>query len=346
MGHRVTRRAFAGGLGACALACGEALRPDAGTPAFHEPPRPPDLELHPAIGPLEGLSETERGLYFDPHAFTQLGEPPNNGWRRRVTEPDQTFADYLVSAPRRPDDMRRRLYLLPLGTFPAEFVVEREYVVLVRSPPLRWLADYVERFFDLPVVVLDADELDALDVSSRDFKGHQQFDARALLDALADRLPDDAYSMTALVNRDLFVRPDQEYAFGFGLHHGRRAVMSFAHFDPMFMGHARPDSWRRDIDRRSLAILSHEIAHTFGLQHCTFYRCLLNGVAHPEELDATPLHLCPVCLHKLQWITGIDPVRRYEGLHGFYALAGLDREAQWVDARLRRVQGLVRAAGP
>ena len=290
--------------------------------------------MHPAIGPLAGLSEAERRLYVDPQSFPPLGEVRKNGWRDRVAERGQTFPDFSVSVPNPPQGRRSRLYLLPLGTFPLEFVTEAEYVVLVRSPPLDWLAEFLERFYGLPVTVMDPRSLEDLDVDSRERKGHRQYDARSLLSAVARLLPADAYSMTALINRDLYVLDEQEYAFGYGLHYGRQAVLSFAQLDPMFMGRARPDTWQCDIDRRSLKILAHEVGHTFGLRHCTFYACVLNGMSHQREVDETPLHMCPVCLRKLAWLETVDPVDRYRQLEGFYDVADFADEARWVEKRL------------
>ena len=51
--------------------------------------------------------------------------------------------------------------------------------------------------------------------------------------------------------------------------------------------------------RRCLGVLLHEIGHLFGLEHCPYFECLMNGANHLQESDAAPLHLCPVCLHKL-----------------------------------------------
>jgi hypothetical protein len=38
----------------------------------------------------------------------------------------------------------------------------------------------------------------------------------------------------------------------------------------------------------------------FGIEHCVWFRCLLNGSNHFAESDARPSHLCPVDLRKLQ----------------------------------------------
>ena len=50
------------------------------------------------------------------------------------------------------------------------------------------------------------------------------------------------------------------------------------------------------------------------------------------------MHLCPVCLRKLQHNIGFDVVKRYRNLLDFYKRAGLVPESEWTAARLARLQ--------
>jgi archaemetzincin len=58
----------------------------------------------------------------------------------------------------------------------------------------------------------------------------------------------------------------------------------------------------------------HEICHMFGLGHCIFFKCLMNGTACLQENELRPPHLCPICLHKLQLCIGFDLVVRFQEL--------------------------------
>mmetsp|Transcript_23424 Transcript_23424/g.38762 ORF Transcript_23424/g.38762 Transcript_23424/m.38762 type:complete len:97 (+) Transcript_23424:765-1055(+) len=51
--------------------------------------------------------------------------------------------------------------------------------------------------------------------------------------------------------------------------------------------------------RRALQTLVHESCHLFHLEHCVYYQCVMNGANHLAESDASPMHLCPICLRKL-----------------------------------------------
>jgi archaemetzincin len=65
----------------------------------------------------------------------------------------------------------------------------------------------------------------------------------------------------------------------------------------------------------------------------------MNGSNHLKESDSRPMHLCPVCLHKLQYSIGFDVVERYAKLFHFYKKVGFDDEAQWLAKRLKWIFG-------
>ena len=76
----------------------------------------------------------------------------------------------------------------------------------------------------------------------------------------------------------------------------------------------------------------------FGLYHCIYYECGMNGSNHLDESDSRPIHLCPVCLRKLHHAIGFEVVERYKKLQAFYRRVGLADEAAWVGKRLKRIQ--------
>jgi archaemetzincin len=74
------------------------------------------------------------------------------------------------------------------------------------------------------------------------------------------------------------------------------------------------------------------------MEHCTFFECNMAGSNSLGESDRSPLHLCPVCLRKLQWNRGFDVVSRYQRLLAFYRDHVLDEEAGWMARRIARVE--------
>lgn len=83
---------------------------------------------------------------------------------------------------------------------------------------------------------------------------------------------------------------------------------------------------------------SHELCHCFGMDHCVYYACVMQGSASLAEDVRQPPYLCPVDLAKLLRATGADAEQRYRALralceqysdvHMFSAFAA------WIQGRL------------
>jgi len=276
---------------------------------------------------------------FDPTAFEPLPPPRPGSWRERVREPSQSFAEFAAARFDRPDATRSTLVLLPLGSFPSEFVFEDGSVQVVHSPELAELQGFAAAFFGLPVDVVTPIPIEPLDLPVRERLGHARYDALGVIDAVAPVLPAHAHSMIVLINHDLTAGPEQGYGFGYATHSERLAVMSFARLGPRRSGSA-PGTDVDEVTRaRAYKLLAHELAHTFGLHHCEYFACVMNGVADVEDLDELPLELCPVYLRKLMLAVGFDPEGRYRGLEAFYGERGMEAEAAWVRGRLEEIGG-------
>ena len=53
------------------------------------------------------------------------------------------------------------------------------------------------------------------------------------------------------------------------------------------------------LEYRSMKTACHELCHVFGMTHCPYFECLMNGSNLLNEADAKPFLLCPICLRKL-----------------------------------------------
>lgn len=289
----------------------------------------PEKQLRDSIGPLGGLPVSVRGL-FDPAHFIPMQAPAPEDWLANHPEAGQTFVEFVRSHPNRPESPRRTLYLQPLNAFPPS------------GPPLTTLRDFAEIFFKLPVRVLPVLEHTAARIRSRvsSATGKPQLFTRDVLNLLAQRLPQDAFCLLGITLQDLYPDPSWNFVFGEASLRERVGVYSFARYDPLFYGEDTRDRARLML-RRSCKVLAHEAGHMFGIAHCIYFRCLMNGSNHIAESDARPLHLCPADLHKLYESIGFDPVARYADLRDFHRAAGFNDEAQWIQAQLERVKTAV-----
>jgi archaemetzincin len=255
-----------------------------------------------------------------------LPAPQPGEWRYQTDEPGQTFEQFVSARWNRPDSLRHTIYLLPLGDCSG-------------GPDAQSLSSFARAFFMLPVAVLPGRSVDSANVVSRmdTSSGRRQLLTSDILYFLERRVPSDAYCLAAITMEDLYPRPSWHFVFGEASLTNHAAVFSFARYSPNFAGEhdsLSPADARNLVLRRSCKVLAHEIGHLFGLYHCVYYRCVMNGSNSLAESDRKPLELCPVCLRKLCYSVGFDPVARYEELRTFYRQAGLDAEEREAGIRL------------
>jgi archaemetzincin len=267
--------------------------------------------------------------------FLPMPEPKRGDWLWRFPEQrkGQTFETYRRSDPLRATEDRHVLAFVPVGGFS---VAEREVFAAT--------VDFAGTWFELPVRVLDRTELPGPGwrrvrrFSWRDDETVQYHTAWFLGKDLPRRRPRDALVLVAVTMGDLFPDPEWNYVFGQARFDLGVAVYSLARHFPGFWGEPDGPAARRLALLRSLKLVTHELGHCFGLAHCPYYLCNMNGSNSLSESDRSPLRLCPICLEKLTWNRGFDPELRYCRLLEFYRGRGLSEEADWTARRLERLE--------
>jgi archaemetzincin len=300
-----------------------------GAPTWAAFERPSANARLAALGDLSGEPAPLRRLLQPEDDWFPISLPGPDDWLSFHRESGQTYADYLASEANRPDAGRQTIYLLPIGDFPEE-----------TSPPLNEVRDYAAAFFQMKVKVLPAYDPHDLEFEPRKnpHTRRRQVRTSAMREFLKGRLPADAYCLLGITMTDLYPAPSWNYVFGEASLAERVGIYSFARYDPAFFGDDRGANFRDVILRRSCKVLAHEMGHLFGLKHCIYYDCVLNGSNNLDEADARPPHLCPVCLRKLRHCAGFDAVKRYGQLEQFYVRHRWYREADWVARQLEKVQ--------
>ncbi|KAL4945785.1 hypothetical protein BDV06DRAFT_229965 [Aspergillus oleicola] len=92
---------------------------------------------------------------------------------------------------------------------------------------------------------------------------------------------------------------------------------------------------------RTLRTTSHELSHCFGLDHCVYYACIMQGSASLAEDARQPPYLCPVDLAKVLSATGSSVRERDEALLEFCEREDLRGKGEfsawagWLRASLR-----------
>jgi archaemetzincin len=291
--------------------------------------KPPDQKARTrAIGPINNLSPLLQRVYQEGHEFEPIPAPEFNDWLAQQKEPGQTVFEFVRSRPNRPDEKRDVIYIRPLGKFPEK-----------KKNVLQDVADYAAVFFQMTVVMLDEKPLErAFTTRIHPQTNKTQILSKDILAYLAKDLPKDAYCEIAVTMTDLYPDPQWNFVFGQAALKKRVGVYSFARYDPNFPN-ANPDAEVSPLFlRRCMKVFVHETGHMFGMKHCIYFSCIMNGSNHLGESDSREIHLCPVCLRKLAWSTQHDPLKRYKELNAFYKQHGLETEADWLGRRLKTIK--------
>lgn len=283
-----------------------------------------------AIGTLSLLTPVEKAAFEDdPALHLSIRAPKPEDWLAQHDEKGQTYDQFrLIISRVKPRSDQRMLGILPLGEFRPN------------APSLETLRIYCERFFTLETRLLPAQSLEKVHAKSRINPGTQkrQLLTTEILTWLQGQKPKDVYAVIAVTMEDLYPDESWNFVFGQAFLQGGVGVFSFARYDPNFYGETSAGDQTPLILARSAKVLSHEMGHMFGLKHCVFFECILNGSNHLGETDSRPMHLCPVCLRKLQLSVRCDLVKREESLLRFHEEQGFKQEADWSRRYLEKLR--------
>jgi archaemetzincin len=248
--------------------------------------------------------------------------PPSPGdWLAQHPEPGQTFEEYLNSRPVHKTNKLHTIYLCLVGDFTE---AQRRILKLTQ--------DYLAVSFHCEVKVNRHIAIAAFPARARrthPTSGDSQLLTGYILhDVLKPDRPADALAYLALTASDLWPGKGWNFVFGEADLRERIGVWSIYR-------NGDPGSNSLLCLRRTLTTASHETGHILGIWHCTAYSCLMNGSNHQEEKDRRPMHLCPVCLRKLCWNLGIEPVAYLTALKTFCSQNGLNTDAGWYEKAIK-----------
>jgi archaemetzincin len=278
-----------------------------------------------AAGPPDTLSAELRKAFQPGDDFKPIPVPGPYDWLAIHNEPGQTYNEYVDSLPVKPDKKRNIVYLQPIGSFPDG-----------ESPSLSALAEFSRVFFTLEVEVTSALPPQDIRLTTRinRFTRKRQILTTDILVYLMETRPSNGFCILAITMEDLYPDPTWNFVFGQASLRNRVGVFSLARYSPSFYGETRMRGRDKGLLFRSCKVLAHEAVHMFGLPHCIYYHCLMNGSNHLAESDARPLHLCPVCLKKLYYCIDFDPLVRYNNILQFHLKNTFHEEAEWTQKRL------------
>uniref|UniRef100_A0A8D0BZD0 Archaemetzincin-2 n=1 Tax=Salvator merianae TaxID=96440 RepID=A0A8D0BZD0_SALMN len=271
---------------------------------------------------------------FQPESllFKPITLHSESDWISSHPESTQDFAQFYHDSRRNtPTPQKNRIYVQPIGSFGDSRISTDVY--------MKWLQDYCEAFFcGLPVKILKPVPVSHTGCAFRvnECTHNLQIHAGHLLNYLKKKKPEDAFCIVGVTMIDLYPKDSWNFVFGQASLTEGMGIFSFARYDSdfysanyrgvlktakkldpadytIFDGYYTPEITSKLL-LRSCKTLTHEIGHIFGLRHCQWLQCVMQGSNHLEEADRRPLDLCPICLRKLQSVLGFNILGRYKAL--------------------------------
>lgn len=288
------------------------------------------------VSQYEKLNAGEQRLMnhaFQPDSdlFGPITLHSQSDWITSHPEAPQDFEQFFSDPFRRtPSPEKHSIYIQCIGSLGNTRIISEEYV--------RWLKGYCEAFFyGLAVKLLEPVPVSVTRCCFRinDSTQNLQIHAGDILKFLKKRKPEDAFCVVGITMIDLYPRDSWNFVFGQASLTDGVGIFSFARYGSDFYSshYAGKVKLRKTSSSdysifndyyvpevnsvlllRSCKTLAHEIGHIFGLRHCQWLACLMQGSNHLEEADRRPLNLCPICLRKLQCAIGFDIIERYKAL--------------------------------
>ncbi|UJR16590.1 hypothetical protein I4U23_003490 [Adineta vaga] len=324
---------------------------------------PAQSDIHKALGAFDNT--TLSGVFDERfyETFDGLSSPKKPwDWLAQYTERGQTYAEHLqlsrtLHTPA--SSHRNSIYLTILGEVNSTIF------------DIDSLVDYTQRYFQIPVKLIHpftnfqfddkthewscqntGDKIRTINLYTRydDKSKHSQIHVSSILNALTKVVPNDARCLVALTMCDLYSDDTDLFIAGLARGNNRVAVFSLYRYDPYLSfnesdwfsckikigskSKSAVEKRRNLLLLRACRLLTHEICHLFGIAHCIYYSCLMNGSGHLDEDFSQPLFECPIDLRKLHTLIEFNIHERYEQLLEFFKTHNFDNEMRILQIKL------------
>ncbi|KAL5256559.1 hypothetical protein ACHWQZ_G011716 [Mnemiopsis leidyi] len=249
--------------------------------------------------------------------FNDIDVQDENDWIVNHQSDEQTFNDWCKSY-NVVKSNKSRICIQPIGDFSGP-----------GQKLLSWLQSYCSAYyFGIKVAILPPISITKIGCKCRINSETRRCQLRAtdIIDHLKLTRKPHAICTVAVTMLDLYPKESWNFVFGLASLTYGVGVFSFARYTDTFY-RTPPNKDTTDnytcaevtakLLWRACKVMTHEIGHMFGIKHCVYHNCAMNGSNHLAESDRRAPSLCPICLRKLQEALKFDLADRYGTLLKF-----------------------------
>ncbi len=238
---------------------------------------------------VEALGEVsfKNESFMNIQNFKEIPQP--NNWLDNVNEYGQTVKNYKKQVKK--FDKNGIIYL----NFLDNSTINKDELI-----------EFIKIWFQREVIIIEENIVDFGDVKFREFNETKQYLVSDINKILNKKKRDykNSICLFAITEKDLYPDEDWNYVFGESLINGEIGTLSLFRFLN---------------SKKIYKLIAHEIGHIFGLEHCIYYSCCMNGIMSSEDLDVLPDSLCPIDLNKLYYSMDLDIKKRQNELIKFHS---------------------------
>lgn len=258
--------------------------------------------------------------YLTSHLYEYLPKPLPDEWLSVNHEKGQTFKQFLCDIKKNVPNLNAKIicHQINIGN------------KRVTDQIANGLVEIISLLFNMSIeigetLVLNEDNYKKF-IRNADYG--KQFQVSKIFSILHSKRNNTNEYLIGLTMNDIYDADwkDNSFVFGCGDFETKSCVCSLARYEPPFVDAEKREEWRL---KRVFALVCHEIGHMFGLEHCIYYKCLMNGANSMDEEEKTPLFFCPVCLQKLNYLFNFKLEERLVKLIDFFRKYDLKEELKW-----------------
>lgn len=256
---------------------------------------PCNIEIKSAMGSLGGEKfKTKKAVENIDNYWTHKVAPKPGDWLWEQNEQGQCYPQFLNNKNAVLSDTKNTLYVVPIK--------KKEGSVIDK----KLLADYKKfikaYYYGVKVKILKSVFVEDLRLNEKLewSEENEQFNSKKMLGWINSKygyLKKNYIGIIAVIDEDLGC-DELNYVFGLACPMTQVGISSVIRYTKKFT--------EKEYDYntfliRTLKTTLHEIGHMFGILHCIYYECNMNGSNDLEKSDVRPIYFCPVCYRKISF---------------------------------------------